>query len=86
MNHLLHGDPFRNQKAPDEISIKPDRRMSLEFFCQAPGERVDSAAFCKKDAVYRAMYYQDGDIVRPVNGHMEKCGYRIYEREDGKTE
>ena len=86
MNHLLHGDPFRNQKAPDEISIKPDRRMSLEFFCQVPGERVDSAAFCKKDAVYRAMYYQDGDIVRPVNGHMEKCGYRIYEREDGKTE
>ena len=80
MNHLRFGDPFRG-RSTSGISFRiPDRSAyHLEFHCQATGEKVDSRAFCKKDALYRCMYYEDGEAVKPVNGFMEKCGYRIYE-------
>lgn len=83
MNHLLHGNPFINQQDPGvQTSVRADRRLSLDFFCQPPGERFDGGIFREKDAIFRVMYYKDGDVIRPVNGHMEKCGYRIYLRDD----
>ena len=79
MNHLLYGEPLQKKKyrISDEGSSH-GRIYHLEFFCQPPGEIADSADFMKKEAIYRYMYYQDGEIIKPVNGYMEKCGYRIY--------
>ena len=80
MNHLLYGDPYLGQAGPpDGIDLPQDRVFHLEFFCQPPGRKSDSSDFLKKEALYRSLYYQDGEIVNSVNGYMEKCGYRIYE-------
>ncbi len=79
MNHLRFLDPLRGLKsAPGQIHVPKSKAVHLEFACQAPGEKVDNKDFLKKEAIYRSMYYQDGDIVEAKNGFMEKCGYRIY--------
>lgn len=79
MNHLRFSDPLRGlDHVPGEIRVSKEKGVHLEFFCQAPGERVDSTSFRKKEAVYRSLYYHDGETVVPMNGYMEKCGYRIY--------
>lgn len=79
MNHLRFSDPLRGlDHVPGEIRVPKEKGVHLEFFCQAPGERVDSTSFRKKEAVYRSLYYHDGETVVPMNGYMEKCGYRIY--------
>ena len=57
------------------------KQMITEFFCQKPGTRFEIEEFSSRPALYRKFYYQNGDVVRPVNGHMEKCGYRIYSPE-----
>ncbi len=79
MNHLRFLDPLRGlESLPGQIHVPQSEAVHLEFSCQAPGEKVDNKDFLKKEAIYRFMYYQDGDIVEAKNGIMEKCGYRIY--------
>lgn len=71
--HLIEGNV-------EELCNKNDvlQPMSLEFFCQKPGE-----VFVKSDnsvpeyAIDYYFYYNDGDIVRPVNGKFDKVGYFI---------
>lgn len=52
--------------------------MHTEFFCEAPGTVFDPAKYGSCAAEYKRMYYGKGDTVRPINGYMEKCGYRIF--------
>ena len=79
MNHLLYKDPFhRKTYSLRDGGLSDAPIYHLEFYCQAPGERADFSAFLKEDAIYRSMYYQEGETIKPVNGYMEKCAYRIY--------
>ena len=79
MNHLLYKDPFhRKTYSVRDGGLSDAPIYHLEFYCQAPGERADFSGFLKEDAIYRSMYYQEGETIKPVNGYMEKCAYRIY--------
>ena len=81
MNHLLYKDPFHRKtyRLGDGISLD-NCRYHLEFHCQAPGEQAYFSDFLKEDAIYRSMYYHEGETIKPVNGYMEKCAYRIYRK------
>jgi biotin carboxylase len=79
MNHLLYQDPFhRKAYSLSDGSLSDTPVCHLEFYCQAPGEHADYSGFLKEDAIYRFIYYQEGETIKPVNGYMEKCAYRIY--------
>ena len=53
----------------------------LNFFLSPPGTEFRMADHPAPDGVsYLEYYYQDGEIVRPINGALEKVGYYI-ERE-----
>ncbi len=55
-----------------------DRDYVLEFLCDAPRKKADYTQFeIPSDAVCNFKYYNDGDVVRPINGYMEKIGYFI---------
>lgn len=55
--------------------IKP---MELVFWCQKPGTKMDRSKLeLPEDAVCHYYYYNDGDVIRPVNGRFEKIGYYI---------
>ncbi|HKO89071.1 MAG TPA: ATP-grasp domain-containing protein [Burkholderiales bacterium] len=65
------------QGLPVEISETQDvRDATLEFFCQRPDERF-SFAETHPAAQYVEWYYRPGELVRRVNGRLEKCGYQI---------
>jgi len=49
----------------------------LDFMCLPPGAAVDRGGFCVNGACFVEWYYENGDLVRPINGYMEKCGYAI---------
>ena len=50
----------------------------LTFMSSVPNVPFDSSQYDTEGAVYVQRYYQDGDNVRSLNGHMEKCGYYIH--------
>lgn len=72
VKHLVEG----------KVSIQPETNCSLpvylEFFCQPTGTNFRSEDFSALPSVYSKMYYKDGDVVKKLNGYMEKCGYRIF--------
>lgn len=61
-----------------KLSLSPNKNTyKLSFMCQPTGSKVDRENFNLKDAHYIDWYYNSGDIVRKLNGYMEKCGYNI---------
>ncbi|WP_321531250.1 ATP-grasp domain-containing protein [uncultured Desulfuromonas sp.] len=53
---------------------------TLEFFFERPGTQFDRSRHpFPMDTLYGEYYYQSGELVRPINGHMEKVGYVIRE-------
>lgn len=71
--HLL-GD------APAPARFEPAPRngdLELSFVCQPPGTRVAPRPPALAGQLHEAWYYQPGEAVRPVNGTLEKIGYRI---------
>lgn len=52
--------------------------MHLEFFSEPPETKFDAEKYNDYVSDCKFMYYQTGDTVKRLNGHMEKCGYRIF--------
>ena len=52
--------------------------VHTEFFCEQPNTAFQAEKYEKYTADYKRMYYNTGDIVKKMNGYMEKCGYRIF--------
>lgn len=50
----------------------------LEFMCSRPGVKFNRNNYDVSRAKYHEWYYETGDNVKILNGHMEKCGYQIY--------
>lgn len=72
VNHLLG----KNIDAPQyDVNREP---VHTEFFCQPPDTVFDSEKYEKYTANYKQFYYGRGDVVKKINGYMEKCGYRIF--------
>lgn len=64
----------------DKIDISPlHKNVVLEFMCQKTSSNVCKANFNVSASDYYKWYYEDGDIVKKMNGYMEKCGYQIGE-------
>lgn len=72
MCHLLGEDlpkiPYRPSGTP----------FHTEFFCEPPGTSFAPEKYESCHGQFRYLYYGKGDIVRPMNGYAEKCGYRMF--------
>ena len=55
-------------------TIKPG---ALKFICQPPNSDFMKPKLNEDNFKYIAYYYEQGDLVKPMNGKMEKCGYVI---------
>lgn len=73
LKHLISGDVhhvFENdEKKPSE----------LEFICEVPGEEAHYRDYEVqiKESIDSDLYYEEGKVIRPVNGRYEKIGYMI---------
>lgn len=61
---------------PTEISPAGDS-WELEFISEKPYVPFDRSKYDVKGADFLCWYYEQGEPVGKVNGHMEKCGYTI---------
>lgn len=77
LQHLVSG------KVPAVPEEKPGEPMKLAFMCEAPGKPYDRSKYDVSHADYVCWYYENEDIVRKLNGFMEKGGYRIEKRLTG---
>lgn len=50
---------------------------SLEFMCAGPGTNFVKDSYDVSDSLFVKYYYEDNDVVKKMNGYMEKCGYII---------
>ena len=66
----------------DEFNI-PNAEYRLSFNCKKTGDLFNKNEFDCSKAEEVFWYYEDGDVIRKVNGFVEKCGYMIckYERD-----
>ena len=71
---LMNAD---SEKSFEPKPIKGD--WMLTFMCSQPNVPFDRDNYDVSDSVFHSWYYETGDIVHPINGFMEKCGYRIRE-------
>ena len=71
LDYLLEG------KAPLFAPCLDDKKMKLAFMCEAPGETFNREKYYCDKALYHCWYYETGDIVKCLNGYMEKGGYSI---------
>ena len=62
------------------IEINPKKEsVVLEFMCQPTGSNVSRDNFNISWSDYHRWYYKNGEVVKKMNGYMEKCGYEIGE-------
>lgn len=54
-----------------------DEKMKLAFMCAKPGTVFNRDKYVIGENEYITWYYKNGDIVKKMNGFMEKCGYQI---------
>lgn len=73
LDYLLEG------KRPEFSVENLNKRMKLAFLCEKTGEVYNREKYDVENALYVNWYYQTGDIVRKLNGYMEKGGYKIEE-------
>lgn len=54
----------------------------LEFICQKPNTKATYKKYTKeiKQSLENFMYYNENDLIRPVNGQHDKIGYFIYKK------
>jgi biotin carboxylase len=58
-------------------------RLLLEFFLAPPNIPCNVHPRTNSADLYTEWYYSPGEIVRPINGRMEKLGYRIVASDTG---
>lgn len=73
VNHL-EGAPIFFPQPPWNSNAD---RLKLEFLCEKPHQTLDKTRYALNHALYLQWYYQQGETVRQLNGHFEKCGYYI---------
>lgn len=76
--HLLENKPVLTE--PVDF---PKTEYKLAFTCQETGKIFDRSQYDLSGAEYLFWYYKTGDVVRKVNGYMEKGGYMI--KKTGRT-
>lgn len=64
------------EKVPEFTFEPKEGEFYLEFICQEPGTHMKKYEI--EDVIYSRTYYNENDVVRKLNGYMEKCGFKIY--------
>lgn len=75
--HLLHN----NTEEINEVQIDEATHI-LEFICQTPNEEAEYSGYKTQltDSLDSFQYYNEKDMIRPINGKHEKIGYFIYKK------
>lgn len=61
-----------------ELKSKPkEGTYRLRFMCEAPNKEFNRNNYNIDNNIFLEWYYENNDIVRPMNRYMEKCGYVI---------
>lgn len=55
----------------------PDEEYQLKFICKETGSLFDRSEYDLKNTEAVRWFCETGDVVRKMNGYMEKCGYII---------
>lgn len=77
--HLLFGRTDELQKFK-----KNHFKYTLEFMCDYPNKQIDYKKFnIPNDSLYSFKYYDNEDLIRPINNRYEKVGYYI--TKDGES-
>lgn len=50
---------------------------SLEFMCASPGTKFQKENYDIRESIFVKYYYEENEVVKKMNGYMEKCGYVI---------
>ena len=72
MSHFLGNDVNIDQLEKSEVPLH------TEFFCEPPATIFNKDKFENQNGIFKTFYYENGDVVKKMNGYMEKCGYRIF--------
>ncbi len=76
LKHLTTGKI--DEGAFDNILFPQSVRGDLLFFTSPPNSPFDKGKYEITDnSVYTEWYYNDGEVVREINGYREKTGYQI---------
>jgi biotin carboxylase len=61
------------------VTEPKDKKDTIEFFLQKPGTIFNPSGLLKVkgESGFLKTYYHEGEIVRPVNGEMEKVGFQF---------
>ncbi|MEI5989600.1 ATP-grasp domain-containing protein [Enterococcus crotali] len=72
-DHLL----FNDLSELENYHLSYEKQMTLEFLCQEPNTKAKYLEdFADNNKSFR--YYEEGDIIRPINNRFEKIAYRIF--------
>lgn len=80
INHLMEEDKSSFVFGSANGTPKNEANWVLEFMCEKPKKEVNINKFDTSNSLYQDWYYKDGETVKPMNMHMEKCGYQIFKR------
>ncbi len=69
--HLLY-----NKKPEIKIQLTSNKFM-LRFMYEKPNTRFHNNKFKDEKYLYSEFYYKENQVIREINGHMEKVGYLI---------
>ena len=71
-------DPDKKVSAPLKYNYESilEGALDIEFMLQPPNS-VFHKESPVKNTLYEEYYYKEGEVVRPINWHAEKTGYRI---------
>jgi biotin carboxylase len=75
LTHLITGSVDDRLFHAQQDYLKPAR---LSFFTSKPNTKFHRSQFKEHDnAIYREWYYDNDEIIRPINGYADKVGYQI---------
>lgn len=76
IEHLINGNV--NDEAFHSTLKIVSKNAELSFFTSKPDTTFRKSDYLPdKSAVYNEWYYNDGDMIRTINGYQEKVGYQI---------
>jgi len=79
---LLAGDSHNIPGSWQTPKPQLDRELFLEFSLQETSSPFRKPEVGNRELLYQEFYYHEGDMVREINGLMEKTGYMIFQAKD----
>lgn len=76
IDHLL-GELEVDENHMCKLSNNKNKSKTLKFLCECTGEAYNRSKYDVTGVDYLNWYYEDGEIVKKINGYMEKGGYII---------